>query len=222
MALKTRTPWKFLDAYRGKASSEAGFKGEWPTLPEMLKISTNRYGERPCITIYEPDRISLSYKAALAKIEAVARYLHNRGIGKGDTVAVTGKNSPEWTVAYFGVLFAGATVAPIDYQIKNEETDLLLKTAKTKILFIDEEKYKRYADSVPQRSAGSPGALIPTLTEVLSLKNGVGTYIYTLDGPAAEIEQATEHDLAAILFTSGTTGKPKGVILTHRNLVSDC
>jgi long-chain acyl-CoA synthetase len=201
----TEKPWAFLNDYRGKA-----FQGQWPTLPEMFKISVSRYGERPCFTIYEPDRISLNYTEALRLIGAVARWLHNKGIRRGDAVAVTGKNAPEWTVAYLGVLFAGATVVPIDYQLKQEETDLLIKTAKARILFVDEEKHDRYAQS----PAG--------LEAVISLKKGVGTYIYDLDGPEAEIEQAAETDLAAILFTSGTMGNPKGVMLTHQNLVSDC
>jgi long-chain acyl-CoA synthetase len=206
MAQQTKpTPWDFLDAYRGTA-----FHGLWPTLPEMFKITVIRYAERSCFTIYEPDRISLNYCEALEKVEAVARYLYSKGIRRGDAVAVTGKNSPEWTVAYLSVLFAGAVVVPIDYQLKNEEIDLLLKTAKTKVLFVDEEKHKRYAEN--------PGAL----SEVISLKKGMGTYLYDLDGVQAEIEQAQENDLAAILFTSGTTGKPKGVMLTHQNLVADC
>jgi long-chain acyl-CoA synthetase len=200
-----RTPWKVLDAYRGKV-----FNGLWPTLPELFTISVSRFGERPCFTIYDPDRISLNYQEALTKIKAVARYLHSRGIRKGDAVAVTGKNSPEWTVAYLGVLFAGAIVVPIDYQLKNEETDLLLRTSKTKILFVDEEKYKRYAENKD------------ALNEVISLKKGVGAYIYDLDGEEADIDPAVETDVAAILFTSGTTGVPKGVVLTHQNLVSDC
>jgi long-chain acyl-CoA synthetase len=176
----------------------------------MLKISVFRFGDRPCLTIYEPDRISLTYHETLQKAEAVARWLHSRGIRKGDKVAVTGKNSPEWAAAYLGVLFAGAVVVPIDYQIKAEETDLLLKTSRAKILFVDEEKFDRYA----KKSHG--------LTDVVSLKKGAGTFIYDLDGPAAEIEQAADTDLAAILFTSGTMGNPKGVMLTHRNLVADC
>jgi long-chain acyl-CoA synthetase len=201
----TEKPWAFLEDFRGKA-----FTGQWPTLPDMFRISASRYGERPCFTIYEPDRISLTYTEALRVIETVARWLHAKGIRRGDTVAVTGKNAPEWTVAYLGILFAGATVVPIDYQLKNEEIDLLIKTAGVKTLFVDEEKHDRYALN--------PGAL----DSVISLKKGIGTYIYDLDGPEADIEQAGEADLAAILFTSGTMGKPKGVMLTHQNLVSDC
>jgi long-chain acyl-CoA synthetase len=201
----TEKPWAFLADYRGTA-----FSGEWPTLPEMFKITVSRFGERPCFTIYEPYRISLNYTEALKLIEALARWLHSKGIRRGDRVAVTGKNAPEWTVAYLGILFAGATVVPIDYQLKPEETDLLIKTAGARILFVDEEKYPRYAQS--------PGGL----EAVISLKKGLGTYAYDLDGPEAEIEQSAEHDLAAILFTSGTMGNPKGVMLTHQNLVSDC
>jgi long-chain acyl-CoA synthetase len=201
----TEKPWAFLNDYRGKA-----FKGEWPTLPEMYKITVSRFPERACFTIYEPDRISLNYTQALKIIESVARWLHSKGIKRGDKVAVTGKNAPEWTIAYLGVLFAGAIVVPIDYQLKIEEIELLIKTSGARILFIDEEKYE-YFNKTPGK-----------LEAILSLKKGIGTYIYDLDGPQAEIEQAVESDLAAILFTSGTMGVPKGVMLTHKNLVSDC
>jgi len=201
----TEKPWAFLNDYRGKE-----FSGEWPTLPEMFKITVSRYPERICFTVFEPDRVSLNYTESLKLIEAVARWLHSKGIRRGDRVAVTGKNAPEWAIAYLGILFAGAVVVPIDYQLKTEEIDLLIKTAGAKILFVDEEKYEHYAQS------------IGGLTEVISLKNGIGSYVYTLDGPQAEIEQSVETDMAAILFTSGTMGNPKGVMLTHQNLVSDC
>ncbi|MDR2759725.1 MAG: AMP-binding protein [Spirochaetaceae bacterium] len=201
----TNTPWAFLDDFRGKF-----FSGLWPTLPEMFKITVARYGERSCFTIYEPDRISLNYTESLRLIEAAARWLYHHGVRKGDMVALTGKNSPEWTVAYLGILFAGGVVVPIDYQLKNDEADLLIKTSKARFLFVDEEKYNRY-----QNNSGQ-------LKDLISLKKGIGTYVYDLDGPPAEIEQATETDLAAILFTSGTMGTPKGVMLTHQNLVSDC
>jgi long-chain acyl-CoA synthetase len=198
-------PWAFLDDYRGKS-----FSGQWPTLPEMFKITVLRFPKRSCFTIYEPDRISLNYEQSLALIEAISRWLHSKGIQKGDSVALTGKNAPEWSVAYLSILFAGAIVVPIDYQLKNEEIDILLKASGAKMLFVDEEKHDRYL----QNNTG--------LKAVISLKKGVGEYIYDLDGPQAEIEQMGEDDIAAILFTSGTMGNPKGVMLTHKNFVSDC
>ena len=201
----TEKPWEFLNDYKGKA-----FNGQWPTLPEMYKITVSRYPGRPCFTVYEPDRISLNYTEALKKVEAVSRWLNSKGIKKGDRVAVTGKNSPEWAVAYLAILFAGGVVVPIDYALRNEETELLIKTASARILFVDEEKY----DYFSSKPAG--------LEDVVSLKQGLGTYAYDLDGPQAQIEQAVETDLAAILFTSGTTGTPKGVMLSHKNLVACC
>jgi long-chain acyl-CoA synthetase len=199
-----RNAWAFLDEYRG-----IFFNGHWPTLPEMFRITVSRHGERPCFTAYEPDRINLTYDESIKIVQALARWLHAKGIRKGDKVAVTGKNSPEWAVAYLGILFAGAVVVPIDYQLKNEDIDLLLKTAKVRFMFVDEEKHEHYLSA-------------RKLEQVVSLKKGVGIYIYDLDGPGAKIEQAAETDLAAILFTSGTTGQPKGVMLTHQNLTSDC
>jgi long-chain acyl-CoA synthetase len=198
------TPWAYLEDYRGKV-----FTGTWPTMPEAFKITVSRYGERPCFTIFEPDRITLTYNEAYKIIQAVARWLHSKGVRKGDTVALTGKNSPEWAVSYIAIHFAGGVVVPIDYQLKTEEIDLLLKTSKARILFVDEEKHERYVKN--------PGIL----TDIVSLKKGVGDYVYDLDGPEVEIEQPKESDLAAILFTSGTTGVPKGVMLTHANFLAD-
>ncbi|MDR0910610.1 MAG: AMP-binding protein [Spirochaetaceae bacterium] len=213
MSVPYTKPWAFLDDFRGKM-----FNGEWPTLPEMFRITVKRYPERPCFTIYEPDRISLNYTEALAKIEAVARYLHAKGIQKGDTLAVTAKNCPEWTVAYLGILFAGATVVPIDAQLHTAECDLLTKTARCKIMFCDEDKFEHYNNG---------GKAATGITEVISLKKGLGNYIYTIDAPELKGQEQSwtmpaEKDLAAILFTSGTTGDPKGVMLSHQNLVADC
>lgn len=206
MKLEERTPWAFLDSWRGKT-----FTGEWPTIPEMFKITVERYPDRPCFTSFEPDRITLTYTEALSCIETLASWLYSQGIRHGDHVAVSGKNSPEWAVAYLGTLFAGAVIVPIDYGLHDDEIENLLKASKPKIFFVDEEKYAHFTN-------------MPVAGKVFALnKDHPDTYIYNLKSDApANIKKAEETDLAAIMFTSGTTGNPKGVMLTHRNFVSDC
>ena len=204
--MRDTTPWAFLDDYRGTM-----FSGEWPTLVEMFRISVKRLADRPCFTVYSPDRTTLTYTQALERVERLAAFLAASGIRKGDKVAVTGKNSPEWAVAYLGILFAGATVVPVDYQLKNAEIENILRTSDAKVLFVDEEKYMAFDPS----RLGLAGRY--------SLSPNKPGYLYGLSAEKpAPIEEPKEGDLAAILFTSGTTGVPKGVMLTHRNFVADC
>ncbi len=206
MKQSNEKPWDFLDAWRGSA-----FTGEWPTLPEMFRISVERYPDRPCFTAFEPERVTLTYSEALGKIETLALWLNAQGVKKGDHVAVSGKNSPEWAVSYLAVLFAGATVIPIDYGLHDAEIENLLKASSPKVFFVDEEKIEHFTGF---KAAGKVYSLSPKYTD---------RYVYSLaTDKKTKIEPAVETDLAAIMFTSGTTGNPKGVMLTHRNLVSDC
>lgn len=201
------TPWKFLDEYRG-----SHFQGEWPTLPELFSITTERYSERRCFSIYDPDNLFLNYGEALAAIKGVSNHLVRIGVKKGDRVAVTGKNSPEWAIAYLAVLFAGGVVVPIDYQLHTKDVAGLIGFSDAKIAFIDEEKFEEIDQEKNIK-----------LQEKISLTPKKENYILDIreqDAPAREMPE--ENDLAAILYTSGTTGNQKGVMLTHKNLVSDC
>ncbi|MBN2811144.1 MAG: AMP-binding protein [Spirochaetales bacterium] len=210
MKLIERSPWAFLDSWRGKT-----FTGEWPTLPEMFSITVERYGSRPCFTVFESERITLTYNEALAKVKTLAAWLHENGVKKGDHVAVSGKNSPEWAVTYLATLYAGAVVIPIDYGLHDHEIENLLKASDPAYFFVDEEKHEHFVS-------------LKSSWKVMSLsKKDPGAYPYNLqpknlEAALSSIVPAGEEDLAAIMFTSGTTGTPKGVMLTHRNLVSDC
>ncbi|MDR1895075.1 MAG: AMP-binding protein [Spirochaetales bacterium] len=200
-------PWGFLDEYRGKV-----FNGEWPTIPEMWNITAGRYPDSHCFTIFAPYRMRLSYAEASREIHRISAYLLNQGLKKGDRAALTGKNSPEWTLAYLGILFAGGVVVPIDYSIKTEETHGLIAVSGARFLFIDEEKRQ---DIDPENHL--------KLEAIVGLASNMDNYILSL--PEAQDpphEMPGENDLAAILFTSGTTGNSKGVCLSHRNFVSDC
>ncbi len=204
---RNTAPWTFLKEY-----TPSHFKGEWPTLPEMFAITVERHPERKCFSIYEPDNLFLTYAEAYQAVREVSNHLVKVGVKKGDRVALTGKNSPEWTIGYLAILFAGGVVVPIDYQLKDEEVAGLIRFSDAKILLVDEEKY----DTV-----GGDASL--SLDAVISLSPRKDNYLLDIrDREEAERQMPEENDLAAILYTSGTTGNQKGVMLTHGNFVSDC
>ena len=206
MKSRTELPWTFLDEFRG-----TDFKGEWPTVPEMFGISCRRFPARPCFTVFEPDRITLTYSETLDCVKRLSNWMLSQGIQKGDKIAVSGKNSPEWAAVYLAALFSGAVIVPIDYGLHNEEIDNLLAASKPRIFFVDEEKIA-YFDKNPSGAKIYSLSCKDSLRYVFSL---VSEKNFTAEMPVCD-------DLAAILFTSGTTGNPKGVMLTHKNLVSDC
>ena len=198
--------YSFLDQFRGKE-----FQGKWPNVKEMFHITTLRYPDNACFHAFSPEEERFTYTEAEKRIKAVARYLASKGVGKGDKIAVSGKNSPEWAIAYFGIIFSGATVVPLDYLLKDSEMETLISFGGVTKLFIDTERI----DSLDKD--GKLGL------EKFALEKGSSyPFVLEMDGPDAEFERADGSDVAAILFTSGTTGTPKGVMLTHDNLVSDC
>ena len=203
---RNQVPWQFLDDFRGKR-----FTGEWPTLPELFAVSCDRYPDNACFTVYSPERISLSYTEALNRIKCTAGFLRGAGLQPGDRVAVCGLNSPEWAVTYLGALWAGAVIVPVDAGLRNAEVGNLVRASGAVFLFIDGDRIKE--------SSWTGGAL----RMVVSLTPEESPYVYSLEGVPLDTPAARgEDDLAAVLFTSGTTGNPKGVMLSHVNLVSDC
>ena len=205
-----KKPWAFLDAWRGKK-----FTGEWPTLPEMFEITAERFPDRNCLTVFEAERITLTYRETLAAIRKLAGWLVAHGVKKGSHVAVSGKNSSEWAIVYLSVLYAGGTIIPIDYGLHDYEIASLLKTAKPLFFFVDAEKYEYFlAESKKQSFMGEIYALNAQYPD---------RYVYQLEAEALSTYiPVQETDTAAILFTSGTMGHPKGVMLSHKNIVSDC
>ena len=113
---KNQLPWAFLDEWKGKT-----FTGQWPTLPEMFRITAERYPDRPCFTDFVPERVTRTYTEALKNIERLANWLAVSGVTKGSHVAVSGKNSSEWATVYLATLFAGGTIIPIDYGLHEPE-----------------------------------------------------------------------------------------------------
>lgn len=209
MTKQKQLPWAFLEEYRGK-----DFTGEWPTFPELLRIQTKRFSDTPFLTDFDGpngSKNTLTHQQAFDKIESLAKFLISLGIKKGDKIAVTGKNSPEWAISYLATLYASGIVIPIDAGLHEPEVRNIINTAEPKVIICDDDKAAFISKDFPD---------IP----VFLLNNtNPEKYIYNLNAKEQQIlnDQPVENDTAAILFTSGTTGKPKGVMLSHKNLISD-
>lgn len=198
-------PWKSLDKYRGRE-----ILGQWPTIPEMFRITVKNFPENRAFTCFSPTELSISYKESSNYINNISWYLASIGIVKGDHVAVTGKNSPEWALAFLAVLNIGAVVVPVDSGLTSNEIADLLKKSDSKAVFTDKDKYEYLKDNSEH------------LVGCISLTSKYQNYIFDLKpGKEYHLEDAGENDVAAILYTSGTTGSSKGVMLSHRNLSSD-
>ncbi|MBS7379473.1 MAG: AMP-binding protein [Sphaerochaetaceae bacterium] len=192
-------------SYQGKK-----YMGQWPTFREMMEISEERFPDNEVFKAIVPKVVTFTYKEALKKIREIAYYLIASGAKKGDHIAVTGKNSPEWALAYFAISFAGCIIVPLDYSLHIEDMEKILAFGDVDRIFIDGEKI----DEIDKE-----GKLFK---EKISLEPESKGYKYVLDltGPETELPKLHAEDTAAMLFTSGTTGTPKGVMLSFSNFMS--
>jgi long-chain acyl-CoA synthetase len=182
-----------------------------------------------------PDREALVYDDERATYEAFARatltlaaQLQADGVKKGDRVAVIMRNLPEWPVAFFAGILAGAIVTPLNAWWTGPELEYGLADSGTKVVIVDDERLGRiepYLDTlgdlarvyVSRLAEPSSHPKVARLKDVIGPVNG---WKDLPDQPLPDVEMGPEDD-ATILYTSGTTGRPKGALGTHRNMTSN-
>jgi len=148
--------------------------------------------------------------------DRIANFLFQRGVKKGDRVAILFPNIPEFVVTYLGIIRLGAIGVPLDFRFKGDELNSVLRDAEVKVLFTLKDKWEEVKSDLK--------GLEDVLTTIVILgEDRSGTFdfkkILSQESPPMGDEIIiAEEDEALYLYTSGTTGKPKGVVLTFRNL----
>lgn len=185
-------------------------------LLELFETSTKRHATRVAMRIERDGRKEQYTYADLRELATrVAGFLASNGIKQSDRVMLVSANAPEWGMTYFGVLKAGATCIPCDPESSTNEILNFARAGNAAGIIVSEAVLDERPD-LRERLEQESTARLWTYTEVFEMPDE-----QTEDERVALLPQrVTAQSVASLIFTSGTTGQPKGVMLSHRNLTS--
>jgi acyl-CoA synthetase (AMP-forming)/AMP-acid ligase II len=180
------------------------------TIPAVLRAAAAATPDREAV-VTPSER--LTFADLLERARAFSAAALAAGIGRGDRVAIWGPNTVEWIVASLGLTGIGAILVPINSRFKGEEARYLIDRTDATALIVDDAFLKELLSGDALVALGNPSLLVVRTSEMTSfLKLGA-------DVPPDDVEKAAQavlpEDASDIIFTSGTTGRPKGVIATH-------
>ncbi len=181
-------------------------------IPEIFLKSAGEYKDNIAFNYFDQEWKSIKYHELLSNTKAIASYLINSGIQKGDRVAVHSENRPEWCTAYLALSMSGGIGVPIDVQLGPNEIKNLLDDSEAKVIFHSSKTEENVTKALKQ----------PGKSQVVQINFDSPDFNKILQTPdIGKYPDISEEDIASIIYTSGTTGKPKGVMLTHKNFCSD-
>ena len=185
------------------------------TIPHAVMMAAERWGDLPALL---EGGEAWSFSRLWTECRRAASALLARGVSRGDRIAIWAPNSREWIVAAVGAMTVGAAIVPLNTRLKGREAGDILRRTKTRLLF-----------TVERFLGIDYGALLaaedlPALQETVQLDSGFDAFLDSgagVDDPAvmAALDGVAPDDISDIMFTSGTTGAPKGVMATHSRVV---
>ena len=202
----------------------------YPEAPPSLRFlveASNLHGDREYL-VYEDE--CASFTSHFKAVSHLARALKDEfGVGKGDRVAVIMRNYPQWPVAFFAALSIGAIATPMNSWWTGEELEFALGNSGAKVAIVDPQIFERIREHM-EDLGDLETVIIARETEeerndpkVFNLENYIGEtndWGKLEDIGLPEVEIAPDDD-ATLMYTSGTTGKPKGALATHRAVISN-
>ena len=188
--------------------------GYWPSqapyeeipLPELVRRSAERYADKPALI--GADGTTRTYRELWSHVRRVARFLQDQGIGKGDKVGIFSPNHVDYAAVFYGILLSGATVTTLNPLYREREIEYQLGDAEAVAVFVFSPM------AAPVEAARQN---LPRLRHVWPIDG----LLELLGGVSEEYRPAPANardDVAVLPYSSGTTGLPKGVMLTHYNV----
>jgi fatty-acyl-CoA synthase len=201
-----------------------------------LEVSAHRYPDKAAIIYYGS---ALSYTALEREVAALAGFLQQRcGVARGDRVLLYAQNSPQFIIGYYAILRADAVVVPVNPMNKSEELAHYVEDSDARVAIAAQELYKEIE---PHLGKGLDHCILASYSDFLLEETNLKVPDFVraprMEVARAEVtlwheaiaaacvprkHEAGPDDLAVLPYTSGTTGHPKGCMLTHSNLMSTC
>ncbi len=166
----------------------------WETIPQLVLSAGDRFGDAEAVV---DGPLRLTFRQVVHRIRCAAGAFAAIGVEKGDRVAIWAPNSAEWIIAAFGLLTAGATLVPINTRYRQDEANDILVRSGAKAVLVEQGFLGLQFDAPPD-------------IRVIDIKSD-----FLSSGEPFEAE-ISGSDIADIMYTSGTTGRPKGVMMNHR------
>ncbi len=174
------------------------------TLKDLALKSVATYSERVAFATLNGEEVT--YKEWGERFDALQEILQNAGLNPGDKVALLSSNMPSWSVCYLAVVSAGLIIVPILPDFSSSELDMIIEHSEAKALLVSDKLFTKISKET-----------LANLNVVVRTKN-LSVIAQNVTAPSTFAEPKPQ-DTAVIIYTSGTTSKPKGVMLTHYNLV---
>lgn len=195
-------------------------------------MPTNIFAEIEKTASLYPDNIALemfgddadtryTYRQVMAFAARLGQSLRNQGVNKGDRIAFWARLSPNWVVAYLGVMQIGAVIVPLDFEYSTTDLSSILQRTESKFVFSVQEKLAALKE-VLGTLAVPPTIVMLDAEQASDGASGVNE-LFSPKQESSGVEALPDiapEDVGMIFFTSGTTGKPKGVVIEHRSITS--
>lgn len=185
-------------------------KPKFNTLAEIYDYSTSKFYKRTVAEFVDGTQ-HYSYAQFKETCDNLSRVLSTFGIGASDKVAILSENMPNWTIAFFSIVAFGRIAVPMLPEITHNEVENILAHSESKAIFVSKRQLSKLSHET-----------IEKLHLVIDIDDfsfiNVNSATYTCDG---KVGRPVPLDIAAILYTSGTTGNSKGVMLCHRNFCTN-
>jgi long-chain acyl-CoA synthetase len=195
-----------------------------PTFYDRFVECAERWPDNVALEIQRQDRIeSCTYAELRRMAESVGRWIGENGFARGSRLAIVADNHPRWVAAYLGTIAAGCAVVPLDTALHTDQLTKLLKDSGTSALFCDAKHANEARQAVASLNIGLVLMDPDRMAQHSIQEQWLGNLPAIFESGPGKFHSAPSaaDDLASLLYTSGTTADPKGVMLTHGNFLGE-